>query len=142
MNTKHLTNSPFQRERAKLGQMQKPAPVFPIGEDVWPFLNAPFCWWFLCLLVCLSPLASHKGIALAGGVWASPSHAIGCPHSCAISCPHAALCLPRASPGGVRDGKLSCRGSILRAGGGEWGPPAPGVPSPQPHLPPRATGCL
>lgn len=60
MNTKHFTNSPFQRERAKLGQTQKPALAFLSGKDLICGLSLIlfFSWWFLHLLVCLSSLAS------------------------------------------------------------------------------------
>lgn len=32
MSTKHFTNSPFQREAAKLGQTQKPGLVFLVAK--------------------------------------------------------------------------------------------------------------
>lgn len=140
MSTKHFTNSPFQRERAKLGQTQKPGLVFLSGKDLIlntrAFLNAVFSWWFLCSLVCLYP-ELWEGVAPARGVWAFPSRAVGCSHPCAISCPsfHAS---PWSQFMGWWERKLSCDGSILRAGGENSG----GFHPYNPHLPPRATGCL
>lgn len=146
MNTKHFPNSPFQREKAKLGQTQKHFLHFSVAKMFGLSLTYSFPGGF-CAYWCLSsppprpPASSGRGLLqLEGfGLLLPVPSAVPVPVPLAVPA-QPCLSLEPAHRVAGKESQAMMAASSEQEGSGDhqlWG----SHPY-NPHLPPRATGCL